>query len=81
MALSIAQLAEVVYWRLKTQRASRVTPCAVSRDSSRCGVLQQQETLSEWKRHGWYVKVGLSEMILPSCTPVTALKMIHYALT
>lgn len=59
MALSIAQLTEVVYWRLKTERASRVTPCAVSRDNSRSGILHYQETLSEWKRHRLYVKVAL----------------------
>lgn len=59
MSLCISQLAEVVYWRLKTQRASRVTLCPVSRDSSRPGIFHHQETGSEWKRHGLYVKVAL----------------------
>lgn len=59
MALSIAQIAEVVYWRLKTDRTSRVTPRAVCRDSSRSGIFDHQETLSEWKRHGLCVKVAL----------------------
>lgn len=49
MALSIAHLAEVFHWRLKTGEDSRVTPYAVSRDSSRSGISDYQETLSEWK--------------------------------
>lgn len=46
---------------MRTDVASRVTPCAANRDNSRFDIFHRHETLSEWKGqvHGLYMKVGI----------------------
>jgi len=49
------------YWRLRTDVASRVAPCAVNRNNFRSGIFYHHKALPEWKgqTYGLYVEVGI----------------------